>query len=555
MELSYLVQQANKLIPKPRHGDFTIHKEGNTQDIINAILYADSQIDNSMCDFAKLFTKDLNGLKKLWLFVNQSLTYRLDPKGDERVKSPQRTWADRFKGGNCKGYSLFIASILKCNGIKYRYAFPTFKGNPYPTHVYIIATINKTDIVLDSTIDKFNYAEPYARRQELKPMTKISYLNQANSNANKSANIRTKRAIPKSPDMPNAAPLRVAKKSFIDYSEMTEGQLTMALMNENLNIYDAYYGDPLGEIAIKKDILNDFIQGSQVSISAPVQNQFNTFFNWLNYAKNNNKVAGTNLKLDSSVSAPLQTREEVLAQCDWIKTQYNRYLAKFENCGIRPSASCLERVARAKSIKLVKQDGSEYNTTDLVKDYTACNDKRFFVDVFNANLENAAHHLIYEFLNPNDFETRATVNFKIQNQRLANSNFALFSTIDRANIIAWESNGAARRNAGLKLADISPKGFIQEFARIEDPTAQIGVAPVVLLGAIASALLAASELLKTILDKRASVVDNFKGLGTEGFGPEKTDWLKAAGEAVKDNDLLIPGLIVATGVAAYAMSK
>jgi len=225
MDLEYLQQQADILIPKPKYGDVIYKKKHNTNDIIDLIMYADSLLDNSMCRFANLFTRDKNGLYDLWDFVHNSLYYQLDPADDERVKSPQRTWEDKI--GNCKGYSLFIASVLKCLGIKYSYAFPTFYGSDKPTHVYIIAHLNNNDYVLDSTINEFNYAETYKKRILKKPM--VSYLN-----APDRLQIRTGKAARGINDAFNEGPKKKTGKKYIDYSGLTEGELTLQLIKQNL---------------------------------------------------------------------------------------------------------------------------------------------------------------------------------------------------------------------------------------------------------------------------------------------------------------------------------
>ena len=65
-----------KGISRPQLSDTIIKKNGNTQDIINAVLKADKQSQNDTKEFSKQFTPDREGLYNLWKYVKYNYIYK-----------------------------------------------------------------------------------------------------------------------------------------------------------------------------------------------------------------------------------------------------------------------------------------------------------------------------------------------------------------------------------------------------------------------------------------------------------------------------------------------
>ena len=99
--------------------------------------------------------------------------YKLDKDGEQLIKSPARLIADGC--GDCKSYTMFIASCLHCCGIPCIVRFVNFDGGDQYTHVYPVAIDeNGNEIIMDACeLDSdnvtclYNYARPYAKKKDL----------------------------------------------------------------------------------------------------------------------------------------------------------------------------------------------------------------------------------------------------------------------------------------------------------------------------------------------------------------------------------------------------
>ena len=114
-----LVKKAGK------HGVSKImHRDGDTQDIINTVLYADKRPEHrtDTKELAKSLKgkTDLETAYNVWKFVKTNIKYILDPIGEQYIKAPNKTLSDGF--GDCKSRSVLITSLLSNNGIKNGYS-------------------------------------------------------------------------------------------------------------------------------------------------------------------------------------------------------------------------------------------------------------------------------------------------------------------------------------------------------------------------------------------------------------------------------------------------
>ena len=127
-----------------------IKKWGNTQDIIDVLLLSDKDENwvNQTKEFAQQFTPDRSGLRKLVYWVLDNIKYKIDPPGQQWIKSPARTVADGY--ADCKSLTLFITSVLQHLGIKYRIRFVGYKGQVKVSHVYCIAFVDNSWLPLDT---------------------------------------------------------------------------------------------------------------------------------------------------------------------------------------------------------------------------------------------------------------------------------------------------------------------------------------------------------------------------------------------------------------------
>ena len=97
--------------------------------------------------------------------------YQLDDDGKQKIKSPGRLIADGC--GDCKSYTMFIASCLHCCGIPCKVRFVNFDGGSQYTHVYPVAIDeNGKEIIMDACekdsdgVVLYDYARPYIKKKE-----------------------------------------------------------------------------------------------------------------------------------------------------------------------------------------------------------------------------------------------------------------------------------------------------------------------------------------------------------------------------------------------------
>ena len=79
------------LIPAPKGKTRIVKRGGNTQDIINSILYLDDFYDSRFCEFAKQFEGG-KGLKRSWSFVKYEIEYRKDNFEESLQLTPPALW-------------------------------------------------------------------------------------------------------------------------------------------------------------------------------------------------------------------------------------------------------------------------------------------------------------------------------------------------------------------------------------------------------------------------------------------------------------------------------
>jgi len=148
----------------PSKGEWKLrHEDGDTDDIISTVLYADKLADKYTKDLGKkIRLKSIQDFKKLWQFVRRNIRYVED--GDVQViQSPAELW--RTKVGDCKSFSVFIKSICSNAGFKGGYRFVRYGSDEFVTHVYPWVLFNGRKIYLDAVKGaQFNHDDYYSEK-------------------------------------------------------------------------------------------------------------------------------------------------------------------------------------------------------------------------------------------------------------------------------------------------------------------------------------------------------------------------------------------------------
>lgn len=250
-------------ISNPQKVVTILHRDGDTADIVKSLLLV-ANMDyqaGQVSEFAQRFkgsnaTDQYEKLKELWRFTRREIRYEEDPKGQQLIKDPARVYHDSLKGDgtDCKSLSLFEYSVCRAIGIPCYFEFVSFfskledRGQRF-THVYPVAIVPGIgEVVLDAVHTKFDERPPYITRVGKKytkvfsTMTEIAHI----------ANIR-KDVTPTAQDLRSEARDRaklVKPLSFVDYSIMTEGEMTTFLLAQQAKLYSEFYqGTPQGSAA------------------------------------------------------------------------------------------------------------------------------------------------------------------------------------------------------------------------------------------------------------------------------------------------------------------
>lgn len=137
-----------------------LHRKGDTDDIIQVVLTVLSDNRNDVKDLAKTFSKDYAGLKEIFYLVKDNIEYMEDPDGGQWIQTPSYLW-HKSQVGDCKSFTVFIASILHHMKIPYIIRFVSFDKSKTPSHVYPIAVLNGKQVILDAVYQWFDAEKPF----------------------------------------------------------------------------------------------------------------------------------------------------------------------------------------------------------------------------------------------------------------------------------------------------------------------------------------------------------------------------------------------------------
>lgn len=171
------------MISQAEHKDTIINRQGKTKDIMQAV------VDCYNSDYAQVQeladnlpgNDTLSRCRAVFDFVDKNIKYQIDPLKKQWIRTPARLWSDGE--GDCKSFSIFICSCLRCMGIPHLFRFAAYEGNSDPTHVYAVAIDESgKEIIVDPVYRDengkavFNKECPYTKKIDMKGTTEISRL-------------------------------------------------------------------------------------------------------------------------------------------------------------------------------------------------------------------------------------------------------------------------------------------------------------------------------------------------------------------------------------------
>ena len=318
----------------------------------------------------------------------------------------------------------------------------------------------------------------------------------------------------------NNPPKVMAERKFINFANMTDGEMRLTLLADQLSIQAEYYG--LDEYnALSQRLLSTVKQGlhsGKISIgSIPGR-----------LAKAVNKEIGRAMRMKRPAAG---------------KFVKGRSLSKGINGPLIPLRDC---EALMDWDEIDSEEGLSYGLVETPESWE-CKRINDHLRFLNNHLEGSSHHLMYEYLE-NSAQSNSTVSAKKVLHRNAISKLSEITEVDRTNLRLWLRNGIMRNNVANNTEPFQPEQVIAKMREagakgIWPNTAELNTAisvtnsqsalsgePIsLIILAIAKALIAAitatAALIQSIqANKRQQLLVAAQGIGTSTFGPEANDW-------------------------------
>lgn len=155
---------------KPAENRTVRKTKGDVWQIVNVILEADRE----SATFTKGLSKRLqqaseyDSLHAAWSWLRKNVKYTKDAPGIELIKSPGKLWQDGK--ADCKGFSIFIGSLLQNWDIPYVYRVAFYDPKqPQSGHIYPVAYLNGMEVVIDAVHTKFDDQVTFWKAYDVDP--------------------------------------------------------------------------------------------------------------------------------------------------------------------------------------------------------------------------------------------------------------------------------------------------------------------------------------------------------------------------------------------------
>lgn len=511
---------ANQVMPPAHHLDKTWKRDGNTSDIVQAILSAEKWNQ----DQTEQLAKHLKGentretLRNVWFFIRSQIRYKKDTPGHERVKLPAKTWADR--SGDCKSMSVFIAGLLKNLGINAKYRFVSYtQGSPY-THVYVVAMPKgERQVIMDAVHPKFDTEEEYYSKKDYPiEMTRISVVHGLPLAAVAGSNDKPRVLAPWKP---------------INWGKLTEGELRMALIGQQVEILKNWYGDPDGRYAASIDAINNALYAGVHRLGAinARPNALPQVVSLINQAKYLMQPAA---RVYTSTRDP---RKEGLIP-DYIgmdEPEFKQYVEDYlatGKCGeplnqySHPDYGKIQWGWNAAIIDI--RNNANLNPTYREYLIRACREQSRLIQLYNEKLVPASPHVLYNFIKDKTVGGPYVATKAVLHQAGRDILGPRISGLSKTNMDLFLRNGVMQANASLsggKLDPLSPEDLIKAIIATEQEGVGDFGATAAIVIAVLAAVAAAAEGIKSLFPPKDQVaLDTIQGFGTESFNPAPSDW-------------------------------
>jgi hypothetical protein len=159
----------DRFFARPEEQDRIIIKDGEVEETVDLMKKVVWKYLDDTKEIARYLKRNTlySTCQSIWDFLFNHIQYKLDQKGLEQLRRPNRSWADRTTGIDCDCFSIFVSSILTNLKIPHEFRITKYNKEAYQ-HVYVIVPSNgKSDyITIDCVLSQFNYEKPFTAKKD-----------------------------------------------------------------------------------------------------------------------------------------------------------------------------------------------------------------------------------------------------------------------------------------------------------------------------------------------------------------------------------------------------
>lgn len=158
------------MLPIPAWSEETIIRNGSVKDTV-------SEMKKIIRDYSwqtkkiapKLKGKDVyDTCQNIWNFLYTHIKYKEDDEGQEQLRTPARSFAQRrTRGIDCDDFSIFCGCLLYNLRIPFYIRIARYSGKDYFQHVYpVVPLTHKAYITIDAVLDKYDAEKPTVEHKD-----------------------------------------------------------------------------------------------------------------------------------------------------------------------------------------------------------------------------------------------------------------------------------------------------------------------------------------------------------------------------------------------------
>ncbi|HEY4785522.1 MAG TPA: transglutaminase-like domain-containing protein, partial [Bacteroidales bacterium] len=159
----------DRYFAQPEERDRIIIEDGEveqTVDLMKRVVWKYIDDTKRIAQYLKGRTL-LDTCENIWNFLYNHIQYRLDKRGLEQLRRPNRSWTERRQGIDCDCFSIFVSSILTNLKVQHSFRITKYDKDVFQ-HVYVIVpqTGDSDYIIIDCVLNRFNYEKPFTEKKD-----------------------------------------------------------------------------------------------------------------------------------------------------------------------------------------------------------------------------------------------------------------------------------------------------------------------------------------------------------------------------------------------------